>query len=325
MKHYAFPRVLAGISMLTVLVGACSADRSDSAESPPTSSARTAGKVGHLPLDAYLPDRAEDNAMTAAADIFARSCLRRYGFTAAHTVMPPDSGIITQVRTMRESLFVPQEQARVHGFHRPRPATRQPTAEQRPPAREPRRGEDENIADMLPVLNGWGGKKDAPRTYRGRKVAEYGCFGEAEQRLSEGLRRPVPGKSPGAAQDAFNFVQGLRQRAAESAAKEPRVVAVTKRWQKCYRKSTGLSRPNPYAAARDDRWMRTPEPTATEIRAALAHTRCQLRVGFLEVVDTATIEHEKRAAAKYRQQLRAVGHFYEARVRKADRVTEGSH
>ncbi|MEU3189713.1 hypothetical protein ABZ686_03515 [Streptomyces sp. NPDC006992] len=285
-----------------------------------------------LPLDAYFPTRKAENTMSAAADSFARSCLRRYGFAAEHPVIPEDSGIAIQLREMKDALFVPEEQARRHGFHRPSgKAPQHAKGDMRPDAESVEKNRRE-LRAMLPVLNGWHRAQEAreagrdvrpQKTYHGRKIPKYGCFGEADTRLSTGLDQPVPGSSPGGAQDAFNFVQRLRAHAAAAVAEEPRVVAVTKRWAKCYRKATGLSRANPYTAARDPRWQRTSEPSTKEIHAAVAHTRCQLRVNFLGVVDALTVRYEKRAEARHRSRLRAVRDFHRARTRKAEQVTHG--
>ncbi|MFF0228555.1 hypothetical protein [Streptomyces sp. NPDC004629] len=207
--------------------------------------------------------------------------------------------------------FVPETQARSYGFHSA-PSAADDTAYL--PADD----------DVLRVLNGWSQTgKGAETVSKEEKIfnkipiAEYGCSGEAQKKLSRGASRPVAGQSPGGEADALNYVLTLRKQAGNQVRSDPRFKSITARWASCYVKATGTYVSSPLLLARDPRWTSRNRATTAEVRAAVSSNRCQLRINYLGVTDSLTAAYEQRLADSHSSQLRAISAFLRARLRNA--------
>ena len=277
------------------------------------------------PLNEYFPSAEGEATMAEATDVLARRCLRRYGFRIEYPVVT--GGVVSELRELDESLFIPEKQARKHGF------SRLPEKPGKTTAKKHRRSghlNREEVIDMLTVLNGTppldGRAKDKPASptaverFEGKNLPRHGCRGEASEKLSAGMRLPVRGQSPGGELDAVNYVQGLRRQASERLEDDHRVKKVTEQWKRCFKEKTGLSYPNPYAAARDPKWIEDDKASSEEISAAVAHTRCQLRLNYLGVVESLMAAYEKRAETQNKTDLQSVDRFFDARIKRSERM-----
>lgn len=160
------------------------------------------------------------------------------------------------------------------------------------------------------------------KKYKGIPVAKFGCLGEAEVALSDGVERPIPGDNPGGELDALNYVQRIRWEASQALASDERIGKVTEEWRECLRAATGLKYRNPYALVRDSRW--SGKTSKEEIKAAVANSRCQLKVNFIGLTEALEAKYQQIAEDENKTKLEAVGDFFEYRAGKAKRIAESS-
>ncbi|EID56581.1 hypothetical protein [Saccharomonospora xinjiangensis] len=273
------------------------------------------------PLDDYLPTPEADRVTAVARDLLARQCLNRYGLGQDRPMLPVDGGLVTRLRERAQAVEVPVELARRHGFHPPEQGMA------RADASGGTRPDSARLwADRVAVLNGWRIQEDnggpVLRSRNGVAVPEDGCVGEADERLSDGLDRPVEGTAPGAELDAINTVLALRKTAGDLAAQDPVMIEATRRWADCFETATGTDAPNPFAVVNDPRWAGP--PTEEEIETAVALATCRDEVDYLGTRLSLLSQYESEVLAQHQNELDRVRQFFDERYQRAREVVSSS-
>lgn len=314
-------RIRSGFWLVGVLALAagCGSHGEPDARRPALSSTPTPTAYGMVasPLDPYLLSNTEEQTLLKAQDMLARDCLARFGITTTHPVLPR-VGMNSLMRERNRRTFVEPKDARRYGYHR--------SASFPQPGRTPvPAGQEAHLsAEAMVVLNGWHqAGANAPRTYDGRPVPEYGCRGQAKNELIRGV--PVPEKVVKAPESTGvrgtqSYVAVLRRQAVDQLIKDDRYHDVMKRWSACMKRS-GHVYANPGAAMRDRRW-KTPQPTRAEIDTAVADTRCRLEQNYLGVIGALRAAYEQRVLNDNRQVLSAIRTYLDRVLGNATKVID---
>ncbi|MGD1219576.1 hypothetical protein AB9Q10_14270 [Streptomyces krungchingensis] len=279
-------------------------DGQDGEDTAPAVATSFAHAPKAYPLDAYIPDARETDAVNRAVSVLARSCMQKYGvsrpaYQAPAGELPPHA---------RKYGPTDLESVHVYGYKPPLPdgvTKRQAVAAQQRGAAQERtitpaakavytgtaqRADKKSGTAAAPVPDG---------------VPEGGCHGAA-QRAALADR----------AADDLMVVQNLFLEASATTREDAAVRALDKRWSACMAKS-GLRYPDPLSAVDDTTWRRRrtspdgphpdfPAPSAEEIRTAEADVRCKSATDYVVTRHDIESGHQKRLIGQHEKTLAAV-------------------
>jgi hypothetical protein len=208
-----------------------------------------------LPIERLQFSEFEVVRLIRAQDVLTVRCMRRYGLAYRPLRANGAAGPPSSPNERRYGLTDPGSAA-IKGYHR---------AETVPRVRAAELSADEEL-----VLFGPQPARARAATFRGRRVPDRGCAGEAQHRLA----------GDGQLGDSAALVR-INVDGWELAKADPRVQAVFGEWSGCMKRA-GLQYADPMAA-NNDRRFRTAAPTRSEIATAVADVECKRQTNVVGV------------------------------------------
>ncbi|MEU6710073.1 hypothetical protein ABZ897_01225 [Nonomuraea sp. NPDC046802] len=208
-----------------------------------------------LPFDRYWLSTFDIHTVESAEDILIRDCLQRDGMD--WPLLPSPDRQAEQPPNRRRYGVIEPGLAANYGYHLPPP---DPITEKRE--------------------TGWSERRKLPAEVR---IAAYGkeggagCWKKAHDHL---LRNTAP-------YDAQKYNKYVGE-AFDAARRDPQVVTGIRAWSACMKRA-GFAYPDPFKAAGDKEWAKTPRPLPRELATATADVRCKQEtdlVGIWARVDT---------------------------------------
>lgn len=246
-----------------------------------------------LPVEDYLLRNDEHAEILHASKILVRQCMARYGFDYAvdpASTNPPDPKGDPANLPRRYGISDPATAAR-YGYH---------PADGSLPSAPAATAQPMSGAERSVFLGN-------SSRYKGQRIPDHGCSGEAQRKLGQGLDERLPESI-----DDASFQQSMAA---------PQVTAVFQAWSACMAKS-GYTFRDPLEPLRS---KLSASPTASEIRTAESDLACKRTTNLIGVwvavesaVQNALIEKNQEALAQTRATAR------DTLARSAKVVAEGA-
>ncbi|NEB77729.1 hypothetical protein G3I40_21300 [Streptomyces sp. SID14478] len=299
-------RLAALTASAALLTAACAGqqpaeDARQDAKAPAVSSFAHAPR--HYPLDAYVPDMKQREALDRAVDVVSGPCMKKFGASWPAYETPPGN----LPGNVRKYGVTDLESVRVYGYKPPLPdgVSRQRAVSFQQHAEKAQK----SISARAKAV--YTGAAQTPRSKGGATtrvpagVPGGGCHGQAVRTL----------KADRSDTDLM-AVQKLFFEASATTGKDPAAIALNKRWSACMRKA-GMAYPNPLAAVDDPTWRTQktsrvgphpnfPAPSVPEIRTAEADVRCKTATGYVTKLQGIESGHQRTLIASHARQLAAV-------------------
>lgn len=245
-----------------------------------------------LPIAAYSYTDAEYASIDAAENVLADKCMARYSLT----YRPPKPTPAVPGADRRYGLSE-ERSAALFGYR--------PDSSYRAASQPMKLGKHERI-----VLYGnrEGAGKSRSLEYRGKKVPDHGCLGQAKDDFGKAYAYPE-----GAGKASRISSQSYRQ-----SMLLPEVQAVFNAWSACMKKSGYIygSPSDPFSAEK----FREGPVTAQEKETAQADVACKRSTGLLEVWFTAESEVQKTMIAEHSTSLEKLRDLHAKKVAAARKV-----
>lgn len=320
---------LTGMTLL--LAGACTtvADNDATRHRQPSARSSANGVVPivrdendlNLPLDEYDLDANGRSIVQTARYKLISECLSRYGLImrkhdTSPAEYPANAGYLGWLGALNVSK---------NGYT----GTEEQLLRHVPAARDGIRGYF-IPSDQDPVHTG------TVSTFRGKKVPQGGCDGEAQRRLNGNSPGPdgvVPAKP-----HIYKELYVLMEDAAEAAVSfdgsrmDKRVAVAVEGWASCM-KSKGYSYNHPWDAEYDPRWAGRREvprgqhlarPSKDELETAVADEQCRMKVNYSGARKAAWTDAQLRIIAADPEKVKRLGNLQRSRYENALRVLNSS-
>lgn len=255
-----------------------------------------------LPVQGYLPSAEFDRDFATAVHLLDSACLRRFGFEPAAGPPSPWSAADAEVGSFvarRYSSRYDEGTVREYGYQVERwPAFVETGARleaRAAAARRERRADPALVATRTQVETGVDERERPIETFRGRRLPEGGCVGQAMRRLT-GSARPER-VSPLAEQINFESF--------DIATADPRVVDVFGLWSQCLARE-GFDYATPRDASADPRFLDHLPADAVEIETALADLRCTRETNLIGVWHGVEVEIQEQMIELHAAELAEV-------------------
>ncbi|MFB6821010.1 hypothetical protein ACFCXA_05405 [Streptomyces virginiae] len=242
-----------------------------------------------LPIAAYSYTDAEYASIAAAEHMLARTCMARFSLT--YQPPPPNP---PQPSADRRYGLSDEKSAALFGYRMdPSEAPKQPP---------------QLDADVRAVLYGKREDASVPAEYRGQKVPENGCLGQAQSDLRKDYSDP----------EGAEAASRISSQSYEQSMQLPEVQAGFRNWSACMQKNgyTYASPRDPFAAQE----FREGPVTEREKATAGADVACKRRTGLLDVWFTEESKLQTAMIAKDRQLLQKLQDVHRQKVAAAKAI-----
>ncbi|MER5181499.1 hypothetical protein ABT009_24575 [Streptomyces sp. NPDC002896] len=244
-----------------------------------------------LPIAKYSFSNAELAAIEAAEGKLTEECMARFGLD--YSAEPPS---VREYSSDRRYGISSGKDAARYGYHLPADES-------------PESGAEGGDATTRLVLYGTGSGGEA-KTYRGIRVPENGCRGEAVKSLRKGNDYPAGSEA----------ARTVANSSFQSSLKDPRVVQAAKDWSACM-KSAGYTYDSPLAAM-GDKAFQGEKVTRGEISTAEADYSCKTRTRLLDVWFRAESEIQDKMIADHKVDLGKLNAAHMRMISAAQKVIE---
>ncbi|GGW98754.1 hypothetical protein GCM10010353_12900 [Streptomyces chryseus] len=247
--------------------------------------------TSRLPIAAYSYTNAEYASIEAAENVLANTCMARYSLT----YKPPKPPTAPPGADRRYGLSEESSAAR-YGYHLDSSAA--------PPQRI------QLSKDERTVLFGKqaGDGKSGPLEYRGTKIPDVGCIGQAKNNLGKDYSYPE-GAETASRISALSYQKSMLV---------PEVQTVFKKWSACMKKS-GYDYGSPRDPFSVENFSEGPL-TAQEKDTAKADVACKRSTGLLDVWFTAESGIQKTMIAEDAAALRKLRDLHQKKVAAARKI-----
>ncbi len=301
----AFPlsaRTFLPLVVVLAVTGACSTD----VPSPEAHRVKSEADLV-LPLDAYDLNGIERSIVQSARYRLIERCLSDFGLSFS----PHDTKPVAYPKNASYLGWLGAKQVGTYGYSGPR-------------------GQAAEAAAAVTGIRGYSIPRSQEavqvgtvKRFRGKAVPREGCDGQAQRTLNGNAPGP-DGVAP-AKPSIYKMLYAYMDDAAELAYQDKRVSAANSEWSTCMRRS-GYGYTMPAEAEADKRWAGRGDteawrqPTADEIKTALADERCRLQVDYSGARLAAYADAQRTVIARHEQEINRLKTLLRTRYANALKV-----
>ncbi|MER6999104.1 hypothetical protein [Streptomyces sp. NPDC000410] len=267
-----------------------------------------------VPIEGYLLSDKQWVQLGKADEVLRQRCMQRFGLT--YKTSTPQQQVPGQTLSeYRYGVLDPQYTSK-HGYRTPS-ALAASAAAGGPAAQDDSAGmsKDERLVLLGttdPKAAAHSAGKTGGQNFRGQKVPQGGCIGEARQKLGG-----TPESGIGDAQIANDVNLNSFSKSLE----DKRVQDAFAKWSACMKKQ-GYAYASPMEASNDKRWPAKPG-SAEEKATATADAKCKIDNNVTGVWYAVDVAHQKQMIEQHATELAAVRKGIDERLKLAARITAG--
>jgi hypothetical protein len=296
-------RTISGVAVLLISATSCvgtesatgntATEGSSKAPSAPESSLNS-GYAMRLPIASFSFTEEQNSVIRSAEAKVITRCLGRFGFDFIPSA--PESTSVSEVD--RRYGIADLNQAKKYGYHLP---PRSPSPPPSPPSKEVA---EILVGSQMPYPTG---KKIT--TYRGIKVPEGGCRGEASREI-RGAFHDASGASVAHDISVRGFKESMRT---------PAAIKAFHAWSSCMHEK-GYRYKDPLAPLDNQRFFQDATASSIEIGTASADVQCKMSTRLLETWFTAESHIQNELISRHKSQLDRLHTYHMNEIDNAKRI-----